>query len=210
MKSSFNAFGRTRDDLGNISVPVWLGKVEPVPVGGTLDAAFLKKGALYPAGCPINITDKVVKPFLVMKITVVSGTTITVKDGGYGIIPEANDYVQLVGNTNNLDTAVKVKSVKVNDTDNTLFEVTLVSALSSATPGGVIVLSSSPSGADMPNAYLYNDIYLGNIDVKDATAGASAAAVMYHQSGILIDRTPAGLIKKLMQVLCSGVYQQND
>ena len=209
MKSSFNAFGRTTDDFGNLTIPIWLRKVEPIPVGGTLDRDYLKAGALYQAGCPINIKDKVIKPFLVMEVTAVADGVLTVNVGGYGIEPAAGDYVQKVGSDlSNLGSAVAITAVAATETEN-VYKVT--AALDGAAAGDVIVLSSSEEGAVAPNAYLYNDIFIGkDFNVADETTAATGAAVMFHQSGILIDRTPAALIKAQMAAVVPGVYQHNE
>lgn len=206
MNSSFNAFGRTRDDFGNLLIPVWLGNVEPVPVGGTLDRGYLKAGALYQAGCPINLSGKVIKPFLVMEVTAVESGKVTVNVGGYGIVPTTSDYIQLVSDDGEaLAAAVAITAVAAGADENTYV---LSTTLSGAAKGGVVVISPSSEGASAPNAYLYNDIFIGKaFDVTDETAAASGAAVMFHKSGILIGRTPADLIKVRMAAAVPGVYQ---
>lgn len=206
MKSSFNAFGRTKDEFGNLLIPVWLGNVEPIPVGGVLDRSYLKAGALYQAGCPINISGKVIKPFLVMEVTAVASGKITVNVGGYGIVPTTSDFVQLVSDDNSsLAAATAITAVAAGSDANTYV---LTTALSGAAKGNVVVLSPSSEGASAPNAYLYNDIYIGkDFDVTAEETSATGAAVMYNASGILIGRTPADLIKGRMAAAVPGVYQ---
>ncbi len=206
MNSSFNAFGRTRDDFGNLLIPIWLGEVEPVPVGGTLDRGYLKAGALYQAGCPVNLSGKVIKPFLVMEVTAVESGKVTVNVGGYGIVPTTSDFIQLVSDDGKaLATAVAITAVAAGTEANT-YELT--TTLSGAAKGNAVVISPSNAGATAPNAYLYNDIYIGkDFDVTDENTAATGAAVMYHQSGILIGRTPADLIKGRMAAAVPGVYQ---
>lgn len=206
MNSSFNAFGRTRDDFGNLLIPIWLGEVEPVPVGGTLDRDYLKSGALYQAGCPVNLSGKVIKPFLVMEVTAVESGKVTVNVGGYGIAPTTSDYIQLVSDDGEaLAAAVAITAVAAGSDENTYV---LTTALSGAAKGNAVVISPSSAGASAPNAYLYNDIYIGkDFDVTDENTAATGSAVMYHQSGILIGRTPADLIKGRMAAAVPGVYQ---
>lgn len=206
MNSSFNAFGRTRDDFGNLLIPIWLGEVEPVPVGGTLDRDYLKAGALYQAGCPVNLSGKAIKPFLVMEVTAVESGKVTVNVGGYGIVPTTSDFIQLVSDDGEaLATAVAITAVAAGSDENTYV---LTAALTGAAKGNVVVISPSNAGASAPNAYLYNDIYIGkDFDVTDENTAATGAAVMYHQSGILIGRTPADLIKGRMAAAVPGVYQ---
>lgn len=206
MKSSFNAYGKTRDEFGNLTIPVWLGKaVERVPVGGTLDRAYLKAGVLYQAGCPINITDKVIKPFVVMEVTAVESGKVTVNVGGYGIVPETSDYIQKVAAKLAAASAITAVEAGAN-----AGEYVLTTAASVAV-GDAVVLSPSSAGATLPNAYLFNDIYIGkDYDVASEETAATGAAVMYNPAGILIDRTPAGLIKDVMKSAVPGVYQHNE
>lgn len=207
MKSSFNAYGKTRDEFGNLTIPVWLGKaVERVPVGGTLDRAYLKAGVLYQAGCPINITDKVIKPFVVMEVTAVESGKVTVNVGGYGIVPETSDYIQKAASE--LAAAVKITAVKAGSNSG---EYVLSTAVADVAVGDAVVISPSADGAALPNAYLFNDIYIGkDYDVASEETAATGAAVMYNPAGILIDRTPAGLIKDIMKSAVPGVYQHNE
>jgi hypothetical protein len=206
MKSSFNAYGKTRDEFGNLTIPVWLGKaVERVPVGGTLDRAYLKAGVLYQAGCPINITDKVIKPFVVMEVTAVESGKVTVNVGGYGIVPETSDYIQKAAAKLAAASAITAVEAGAN-----AGEYVLTTAASVAV-GDAVVLSPSSAGATLPNAYLFNDIYIGkDYDVASEETAATGAAVMYNPAGILIDRTPAGLIKDIMKSAVPGVYQHNE
>lgn len=206
MKSSFNAYGKTRDEFGNLTIPVWLGKaVERVPVGGTLDRAYLKAGVLYQAGCPINIANKVIKPFVVMEVTAVESGKVTVNVGGYGIVPETSDYIQKVATKLAAASAITAVEAGAN-----AGEYVLTTAASVAV-GDAVVLSPSSAGATLPNAYLFNDIYIGkDYDVASEEAAATGAAVMYNPAGILIDRTPAGLIKDIMKSAVPGVYQHNE
>jgi serine acetyltransferase len=60
-----------------------------------------------------------------------------------------------------------------------------------------------------PNGYLYNDIWLGDIDVTDESAAATGAVVNHHPEGILIDRTPARGIAAAMAAAVPYVQQIN-
>ena len=109
MKSSFNAYGKTKQDFGPMSIPVWLGTVEPIPVGGTVDKDYLQPGVLFPAGTPINIASKVITPliaFVVVGFTAAAGQetddVIVVKACEYGkakFLPEVGDFIQKLGAT---------------------------------------------------------------------------------------------------------------
>lgn len=234
MKSSFNAYGKTKQDFGPMSIPVWLGTVEAIPVGGTVDKDYLQPGVLFPAGTPINITAKVITPliaFEVVDFTAAVGSaaydTIVVKPCVYGkakYIPEAGDKIMKLGATfdatGKAAAVVSVTEITSDESDNKgCYEITVSKAASIDEPseGDLIVFSSadaagnSKSMAKQPNAYLYNDIYLGlDYDVTDEATAATGAAVMYHQSGILIDRTPAAACKAQMKAVCPGVYQHNE
>ena len=72
MTSSFNAFGKSSKAYDNPSVPVWLGKVRAVPVGGSLDGDFLLPGALYAAGTPVQLDGKKLKIFIGFVVTACS------------------------------------------------------------------------------------------------------------------------------------------
>lgn len=228
MTSSFNAFGASRKEYGNPSVPVWLGKVRAVPVGGSLASAYLHKGALYAAGTPVQLDGKTLKVFIGFVVTAFSAgdgsttpnDTITIKPyvaGGATILPATNDFIQKVGATfATTGKAAKVVSVAAGAIEGT-YDVAVAHSATVDTPqaGDIITFSaataagSSKSIAVIPNGYLYNDIYLGDIDVTNEMAGASGAVVMYHGEGILINRTPAAAVKALMAAAVPGVLQVN-
>lgn len=181
-----------------MSVPVWLGVVTPIPVGGVLADAFVKSGALYPAGTPINITDRVITPALAYKVKAVSEGVATVSPV-CNIMPEVGDKMYKAGTKLDGSGAVAITSVaKSGD------EIEIAVAISGLKKDDVIIL-----GEAVPNSYLYNDIYIGDIDTNLEGAGASGAAVMYHAEGILIDRTPAADIASQMAAAVPGVLQVN-
>lgn len=228
MKSSFNAFGSAAKDYGNPSIPVWLGHVRAVPVGGTLPSSALIKGALYAAGTPIQLKGKTITPLVAFKVTAFSAgdgsttpnDTITIMPcmlGDVEVIPAADDLIQKVGATfAATGKAAKVVSVAAGATAGT-YDVAVAHSATVDTPaaGDYIAFSaatsagSSKSLAVIPNAYLYNDIYLGEIDVNGEMAGASGAAVQFHGEGILIKRTPAAPFAALMAAAVPGVLQVN-
>ena len=68
---SFNTLGSKAWDFGG-NTPVWLGKVRPVPLGGTLKKAYLIQNALYQAGMPVNLsadTNGEITPVVAFKVT---------------------------------------------------------------------------------------------------------------------------------------------
>ncbi len=208
MKSTFNTYGGRKYDFGQLHIPVWIGDVHPIPVGGMLPKAYLKSGALYQAGTPVNVSGKVLTPFLAMKVTAYSSGKVTVDAGNFGITPDATCYVQKVGDTfasNGETTAITAAVRKSEDPTKIEISTTLVVSV-----GDVVVISFSSAGAKVPNAYLYNDISLGDIDVDDETAAATGAAVQFHGEGLLIDRTPSADVKAQMALAVPGVLQVND
>lgn len=196
--TSFNAFGRTDKSYGNMRVPVWLGTVTAVPVGGVLAEAFVKTGALYPAGTPINLTGGVIKPVLAYKVKAVADGVATVAPVS-NIMPEVGDKLYKAGASLDPTGAVAATAVAKNGND-----IDITVAIAGLKKDDVLIL-----GEAKPNAYLYNDIYFGDIDVSLEGAGASGAAVMFHSEGILIDRTPAADIAAQMAVAVPGVLQVN-
>lgn len=202
MYKSFNAFGSGNKPFG-LSEPVWLGTVSPVPAGGTVASEYCGKGIHYPAGTPINIENRVITPYIALKVTAVSEGVITVDTGLYNITPKTSDFVGTVGATFSADgEPVAITAVKQHTDNSNLYDLTTAS---DAKTGSVVVLVHSEAKAKAPNAYLYNDIKFGYED----TVSASGAAVMFHGEGILVDRTPAADIKAQMKAAVPGVYQHN-
>lgn len=213
---SFNSFASKGAISGN-TVPVWLGVVSPLPVGGVLAAAWAKAGAYVPAGTPINIANGVITPFVTFKVTAsTAGTdvhTLTVKPSIAGYKLTTADFVQVVGSTfaatgkasaiSAITEADGVQTITVTDANIDATAVGTILALSSATAAG-----SSKALAAQPNAYLYNDIC---IDANaDANIAASGAAVVAHNEGILIDRTAAASVKAQMAAAVPNVIQVNN
>ena len=205
MPSSFNAFGSRGREIGG-SNPVWLGVPTPVPVGGTLASGFAKKGIFIPAGTPVNLASKVITPYLTYAVTAVTGsvTGITIDPKAYGYVPQVGDYLFLVNKTDfsNNGSPVAITAVAANAADASLLDVTI--ALTGATVGSVVALAFASTAAPVPNGYLWNDIYLG--DLEDDLA-ASGAVIEHAPDGILIDLTPAADIKAAMKAAVPGVYQ---
>lgn len=219
MTSSFNAFGSSRKEYGNPSVPVWLGKVRAVPVGGSLASAYIHKGVKYAAGTPAQLDGKTLKVLVSYEVvslaTGQTDDTLTVKVSETGIVPAVNDFIQKIGATfATTGKAAKVKTAALNADGN--LEITFTTGkLDSVNAGDIVTFSSATAEGGsksidcIPNGYLYNDIYFGDIDVEGEMAGASGAVVSFHGEGILINRTPAAAVKSLMAAAVPGVLQVN-
>ena len=223
--STFNAFGSESLETNQSHIPVWLGVVGPVPVGGTLDKAFAKPGFHLGAGAPVNLTDKIITPFVAWEVVSSTASSsnlvIVVKAaefGGVEIAPAANDLVQKVGATfAATGKAAKVDSVSaLTGEDAGKYEITVVSAnIDSVSAGDFIALSAATTAGtgkslkNQPNGYLYNDIYFGNLggSANDYTLAATGAVVMYHHDGLLVELTPSAPFKDAMKAAVPGVLQ---
>lgn len=228
--SSFNAFGSESSEIGQSHVPVWLGMVGPVPVGGTLKKDYARKGFLLGAGAPVNLTGKVITPFVGYEVVAFTGATgseandtIVVKPadfGGVKIAPAAEDILQKVGATFDATGAARavVSSTLITEGANAGCYTVLIAHsanLGTLEAGDVLTPSAGTAGASgksiavKPNGYLYNDIYFGALDGdKDAyTLAATGAVVMYHHEGLLVELTPSAPVKAQMAAAVPGVYQ---
>ena len=230
--SSFNAYGSETRELGQSHVPVWLGPVAPVPVGGVLASAFLRKGLLLGAGFPVNLTNKVLTPFVAWEVVsftaAVSPATedsIVIKPavlGGVEIVPAADDLIQKVGATfaTTGKAAVVASITALTGTDAGKYEIKVLhsATVDNLTEGDFIAISSataagsSKSLANQPNGYLYNDIYLGDLDDSAAaksahTIAATGAVVKFHKYGLLVDLTASAEVKAQMAAAVPGVLQ---
>lgn len=223
--SSFNAFGSESLETSQSHIPVWLGMVGPVPVGGTLDKAYAKPGFLLAAGSPVNLTDKIISPFIAWEVvstsTSDSNTIIKVKGAEFGgavIIPSTSDFVQKVGATfaatGKAAAVAAVEALTGDDAGN--YNITVATAnIDSVSQGDFIALSSAAAAGtgkslkNQPNGYLYNDIYFANLggSANDYTLAASGAVVMFHHDGLLVELTPSAPFKDAMKAAVPGVLQ---
>jgi len=224
--SSFNAFGSETIDISQGHIPVWLGVVSPVPVGGTLAKAYAQTGALYAAGTPVNLNEKIITPFVAWEVvsmaTVSTDDNIVIKPavlGGVTILPKVGDLIQKVGSAfSSTGKAAEVTAVTALTGDDAgKYQVTVLHAatIDSVSEGSYIAISSAVSAgsskslANIPNGYLYNDIYFGNLggSANDYTLAATGAVVVNHPEGLLVELTPAAAFKAQMAAAVPGVYQ---
>lgn len=220
MKSSFNAFGKTKKVFDAASTPVWLGTVTPVPKGGVLHPGSVIPGAIYPAGSPVVYEYGVITPFVTLSVVAVTGNSITVRpaslineDSDY--VPAVNGYIGEATTSDDWEVISPYKVLSMSRLANGDFVLSLEGAGNLKQGTNLVVCGSdgailAPEG--QPNAYLYNDICIGDIDaseenVEAGIASATGAVVMYHAEGILIDRTPAAAIAGYMAKAVPGVLQ---
>ena len=217
-------------EVGQSHIPVWLGVVGPVPVGGTLKKDYAQKGFLLPAGSPVNLTDKIITPFVGYEVVSYSAAgasetydTIVVKAadfGGVEIAPAADDVIQKVGATFAATGAARAvySSTLITEGDNAGCYTVLIAKsanLGSLSAGDVLTPSAGTAGASgksiavMPNGYLYNDIYFGDLggSANEYTLAASGAVVKYHHDGLLVELTPSAAVKEQMAAAVPGVLQ---
>lgn len=224
--SSFNAFGSESLEIGQSHIPVWLGFPGAVPVGGTLDKAYAVKGLLLGAGFPVNLTGKIITPFIGWEVvsmeTVSTDDVITIKPtvlGEVTVLPAVGDYIQKVGSTfAATGKAAAVTAVTaLTGADAGKYTVTVVhsATIDSVSAGDVIAISSAAAAGSskslkvQPNGYLYNDIYFGNLggDKDTYTIAATGAVIQFHSEGLLVELTPSAAVKAQMKAAVPGVLQ---
>lgn len=220
--SSFNAYGTTNKGTEQIGKPVWLGMVAPHTVGGVLASGFIKAGALYEAGTPVNLSEGVITPFVPWEVvsmeTVSTDDIIVIKPAILGdatVVPAVGDFIQKVGTTfAATGKAAAVTAVTaLTGADAGKYSVTVLhsATVDSLSEGNFIAISSAAAAGSskslkaQPNGYLYNDIYIGDLEV--ASAKATGAVVDFHGAGLLIDFTPASAFKDQMKAAVPNVIQ---
>ena len=227
--SSFNAFGSETLAVGQSHIPVWLGVVGPVPVGGTLLKNYAVKGFLLGAGAPVKLDSKIITPFVgyeVVAFTAATGSetydSVVVKSAKFGaveVIPAAEDVVMKVGATFATAGAARAIASVTPITEGTnagCYTITIAHSANLGTlQAGDVLTPSATAGASgklpsvQPNGYLYNDIYMGDLDGdKDTyTIAATGAVVKFHADGLLVELTPSAAVKEQMAAAVPGVLQ---
>ena len=221
MKSSFNAFGRSRKEYGSTNIPVWLGTVTPIPRGGVLKKEYIVPGQLIPAGTPVSIDDnnQIVPLATYTVIEVVSSTAFILRPS-FILAPNDPSLLKdsgfLIENLESFSDAASPESTnqmvnveKYGERDYKIRTMTEVGFTVGDEFAFINRDKIAPIGA---NAYLYNDICLGDIDTSEeekeaGIASATGAVVMFHAEGILIDRTPAAPFAQAMAKAVPHVLQ---
>lgn len=202
-----NVYGTRRAKWGG-DIPIWLGKPVPKAIGGTLAAAYVKQGAFYPAGTPLNETKRVLTPFLIYEVVSVADSKYTLLAPGYA--PKVGDVLQTIDNINGFAgraDAITVTKVTKGADNKSVIEGTLAvsgegqEAVTASIVAGNILIEKSDL---VPNGYLGHDIDFGEVDVEEGAA-ASGDIVVMHRDGLLIDRTPGAPIKALMKAAVPDV-----
>lgn len=194
-------------------IPVWLGHHIPrVPGGFTLDRSYLVAGLLIPAGTPIHYDDatKVFMPILAYDVIKVASGVATVNASIFGVAPAVGAYARKVSPTDFTSNgeAVAITEVKANAENPENLDIKV--AIGDLAAGDVIAFSPKSDALPSPNAYLFNDVFLGDIDVNDETAAATGAAVVYNPDGLMIDRTPGAGFKEALSKLIPGVLLKSN
>lgn len=226
---TFNAYGQKSASIGG-HTPIWLGKVRPTEIGGTLAEAWRKAGLLIPAGTPVNLANDVITPLALFEVVSYSAggsgdtvDTVVIKAAaGYNlpIIPKVADMLQKLGaNFAAQNKAAAVASIAAGATEGQYTLTVLKSAnLGSLNAGDFLVYSaataagSSKDMAAQPNGYLYNDIYM-DADVAgqvQSYVNATGAVVKHlgDDGSILVNRNEiANVVKDMMAVAVPNVNQ---
>lgn len=203
-------------------IPIWLGKVRPIPVGGTLASAYAVAGAYYPAGTPMELKDGVATPFTGFKVkaytTSSSNSIITVVPLFPGDKPTTSMFLQKVGAAfSTTGKAWNPDEIAVNESDSSAYDITVATAnIDVVSAGDFLAISSavaegsSKSLKVQPNYYLYNDVAI-DPEMEGVTIshiGASVALVNFHGEGLLINRTPAAAVAAQMKAAVPNVIQE--
>lgn len=219
--STYNAYFNKTAEMGN-NVPIWLGKVRPIPVGGTLASAYAVAGAFYPAGTPMELKDGVATPFKGFKVkaytTSSSNSIITVVPLFAGDAPTTSMFLQKVGATfGATGKAWNPDAIEVNGSDSSAYDITVATAnIDVVAAGDFLAISSADAEGSskslkvQPTHYLYNDVAIDPAQdgVSMANIQASVALVNFHGEGILIKRTPAFAVAAQMKAACPNVIQE--
>lgn len=220
---SFNSFGQKKL-AGYGSTPVWLGVVSPKPVGGVLASAFAQAGAFFAAGHPICLSGKTITPLMgykVVKVTTSGDNKVIDVAPMYGFEAEPTTSIFLMKMGAKFDTTAKAwnpDSVAASTETGAKWAITVAAAnIDVPSVGDYLVISSataegsSKSMANQPNAYLYNDICIEALQSGESyvsgSVAASGAAVDFHAEGILIENTPAYIVKSQMKSAVANVAQ---
>ena len=152
--STRNVFGTHKSSFGG-NIPIWLGMPVPKAIGGTLAEAYVKEGAFYPAGTPLNETNRVLTPFLTYEVVAVESGNITLLAPGYA--PKVGDKLQSISDSwEDRADAITVTSVKKGQDNQCVISGTLAEDAEIA-EGDVLIEKS----ALVPNGYLGHDIDFG-------------------------------------------------
>jgi len=218
---TYNSYVNKRATVGQ-EIPVWLGNVQRIPVGGTLASAYAKAGMFIPDGTPMKLSSGTATPFVGWEVVSVDSTThtITIKSNRMNILPKADDILQLVGTTfATTGAAGKVSSISANAATAGQYDVVMTDGkLDGATEGEALtysaasaVAASGASIAVIPTHYLYGDLEI-DPEVLNETVenvAASVALVNFHGEGFLIKRTPAALVATQLAAAIPNVMQDN-
>jgi len=133
-----------------------------------------------------------------------SGTT-SIKlapEGDYGAyVPSVGMYASVIDSDGLLDAGVEITAASVNSSGQVLLTV------DSAVTGGYLVITDDDYEDDSLSGYTYNDVA---IDADDENPQSTVACVVAHNEGILISRTPSGVISGRMAAAVPNVIQVSE
>ena len=191
---------------------------------GALISDTLAEKELVHAGTPFEVdlkahTAKIMKVWEVVKVedSSTSGSKVITLNASW-LAPKlvSTDIVMKVPAT--IDgTGKGLAAGTVTDNGDGTVSITVVAANFDVPVAGDFLTIAAAAGSSkslkvQPNGYLYNDIYLGDLDDSAAaksakTIAATGAVVKFHKTGLLVDLTPSALVKAQMAAAVPGVLQ---
>ena len=179
-------------------------------------------GNALAAGTPVYADEqaRTIVPLYTFKVLAVDTTHVTIKvaKNENGTTAKVGMVLGVVGS--DLTSAVSnVSTVSAIDSSDPDFDILTVDAV--ADDGTAFVAAddilaefngSTKKVKVVPNGYLYNDIYLGNLDDSEAavtakTIAATGAVVKFHHEGLIVELTPSAALKAQMAAAVPGVLQ---
>ena len=191
---SFNTYGKKSTTYGG-NTPVWLGKGDTIPAGGSLVEQYVIEDALYPAGTPVHLSGMggdltPLEVFELQSDLSTADTSIVVSVGNLGSAPDVSvAYGILPASGTVITTASDVSSVTGPDVSGNYKLAFSAGAFGAASDGDYLVFAvstgSSQSMLAPVTGLLWNDIY-----VEAGMTSATATGAVRDSGQVLVDRIP--------------------
>ena len=191
---SFNTYGKKSTAYGG-NTPVWLGKGDTIPAGGSLIDQYVVEGALYPAGTPVHLSgmggDLIpLEVFELQSDLSTPDTSIVISVGNLGSAPDVSiAYGILPASGTIITTASDVSSVTGPDVSGNYNLAFSAGAFGAASDGDYLVFAvstgSSQSMLAPVNGLLWNDIY-----IETGMTSVTATGAVRDSGQVLVDRIP--------------------
>jgi len=191
---SFNTYGKKSTTYGG-NTPVWLGKGDTIPAGGSLVEQYVIEDVLYPAGTPVYLSGMggdltPLEVFELQSDLSTADTSIVVSVGNLGSAPDVSiAYGILPASGTVITTASDVSSVTGPDVSGNYKLAFSAGAFGAASDGDYLVFAvstgSSQSMLAPVNGLLWNDIY-----IETGMTSATATGAVRDSGQVLVDRIP--------------------